>query len=264
MAEGVWSLKRATGELIDLPVNLDITLSPIVQSLSVVSPEARVGAFVDSSRIKLQSRRLNLFGKLSFASLSDARNAIADLGWMLSGGIIQLYPRETKQRYIRAILETFSATSAVGGLVWDIEAELLAPDGFWLDETLTTYITSCAVPASVRFQLAAGGGWDVWPTIELSAVGASVTNPRIDNLTRNRFVLYTGTLTSGQKLVLDPDAVTAKIGTSGVINAINIEWFNPLDRFALIPQNQQMRLSAESIGTGGSLVLKLSWRRRWL
>lgn len=264
MADSPWLWVRATGEEIELPVTLDAEIGNAELPVPVTRPEGRDGGVVDDRRVTLAPRPLSLSGRLQFESLEDAYEQVARLGWILSGGVGQLYARDRRDRYIRAVLTRYAPEPEAGGLVWQVNADLIAPDALWLDLQEQVHKTTIMNAAGAEVSLQVGGQWKVWPRIFLSAAGGNVTNPRIGIMGTVRYVQYTGTLTAGQTLDLDPDLLTAKIGNTGVIGSINIGWFDPLDRFHLIPAVVRIRVSAGSIDVGAGLTAELRWRRRWL
>lgn len=257
-----WVWERATGERWEVPEHLDVVVEPFELSVAVYESAARDGAWVDTRRARIPPRKVIVTGRMSWDALDQSYDSLAALAWTFSGGVGKFY-RGSFARYLPAILTGFHPRNVVGN-VWDLTAEFTTPEPFWLSTSLST-VSASLTPTELSRQVAieVGGAWVVWPYITVSAVGAHVTNPKVTHPS-GRYWEYSGTLSAGQTLVVDPVELTAKIGTTSVLGNINLSWFDPYDRLYLAPVDRSLTFSASSIGSGGRADIVLTWRRRWL
>jgi len=258
-----WLWERSTGQQVPIPEVFDVVVAPVELQVAVYEPAGRDGAWVDTRRARIPPRRVTIRGRLAFETVREALDSLAGYAWQWSGGPGKLYYGDVS-RYLELVLVQYN-TEPVLGLVWDIEALFVAPRPFWqnsFESSVSGYVTPSQLSSNLDLQV--GGGWIVWPRVTVSAVGAAVTNPRVEHPS-GRYLQYSGTLQAGETLVVDPDALTAKVGPTDVLGSINLSWFDPqAGRLYLAPDDTRLTISASAIGTGGRADFTISWRRLWL
>lgn len=98
-----------------------------------------------------------------------------------------------------------------GGLVWDSEGVVWDAIGaIW--EAGTGGGANIVTTSSIQ---------PVYPILEI--VGP-IDNPTVENLTNNGTIRFNGSLTDGQKLVINMEAQTATLNGTNVINEISGDW----------------------------------------
>lgn len=251
------------GQTYSLPQTLDFVPSQLEWSLPSWQRPEREGLGVLASAAKLQGRSAQLTGLLQFASLGAARDELARLVRILSAGEILVYPRDARDRYMRAVLTEWHAEPDVGGLLYRVEARLLCPLGLWESAVESSIGATLSTGAYVDFQVTPGGQWRVRPVVEFSASGGSVTNPALTVVGTDRSVQYSGTLAAGQTVRFDPDGPDVTLlPSTRALDKANDEWLDPARRLWLPPEQVTLRLSG-SLGTGASLSVSLLWRQLW-
>lgn len=259
---GKWKLETDKYGSIELPDSYEVIIGPLEREVPVYSPAGRPGVVVDTQWVQPGPREVRLKGRREFGGLEEADLWHSWLAMLLSSGRCKLYPRYGQQRYLEVVMRSIH-WEHVGALVWEVEADLLAPEPFWLfwHEWSVEFTISSSSPSTTLTPYV-NGTWWAWPKIIIQAIGGNVTNPQFTNNSLSLVVSYNGTLLAGQTLVLDPVALTAYVGSTGVVDKINLEWFAPLSRFRLDPGLNTVTFSASSVGDSakGWLV----WRDRWL
>jgi len=261
----LWEIR---GETYELPSTWDFLPGPVEWRVPVFGRAELEGSDVDTARIRIQPRAAQLRGLSQYPDLATARDQISRWASILSGDVGRMYPRDSREVYMRAVLRQWAATWDVGGLLVEVQAEFLCPLGLW--ESTTVYSASWSTTsASGTIQLVdVGGGHRVWPRITMTVTGgsASATNPRVEVLDGSgnpvRAFRFSGTLSAGSTLVADPTVPRATLDSQDVTAAVNAEWLAPSGRLWLPHTGATLRLAADSLT--GTLSVTLEWRRLWL
>lgn len=251
------------GVTYSLPRTLDFVPAQVEWNVPTWQRPEREGLGVLPQAAKLAGRLAHISGTLQFGSLAAAREELARLVHILSGDEILVYPRDTRDRYMRAVLTDWRADADVGGLLYRVEAQMLCPRGLWEAAVESTAQATLSQSGSVDFTVTVGGQWRVYPTVEFAAVGGSVTDPSLAVVGTDRVAQYLGTLQAGQTVRWVPEVpAVILLPNTRVTDKANDEWLDPSRRLWLPPGPVTLRLAA-TLAAGATVTATLRWVPLW-
>lgn len=168
-----------------------------------------------------------------------------------------------------AIIDGFSSLETMAARQRaEMTVALTLVDSFWSDVNTTTDATTPSATMPQTLRLTDPGTAPVDDSI-ISITGP-ISNPRVTCPASGSWVQYTGTVPSGQTLVIDTGAATAKIGNNSVLSLVT---HGGTARFMVIPPRNsgsmtdtgfQTTLSLTGTGTGSTTKFSVQYNRKHL
>lgn len=142
-----------------------------------------------------------------------------------------------------------NAIAAMRKIDFDFDFEMESPFEQAINRTRHTQVISSSPTA---FDLTPLGSTFTKPKLIFSATAGDITSLTLENLTTGESVSYTGTVTSGDNLVIDCQEETVfNDGVDDIANHIN-------DFLSLQPMTNKLKF------TGSNCTIKLDWFNRYL
>lgn len=156
-------------------------------------------------------------------------------------------------RFLRGHLSDLDQEHLASLKVYDFSWKFTMPEPFYQATTKTRNKQSLS-SSPLTFTLIVGGNVFSRPVIKITAGGSNITTLTIENLTTGQYMSYVGTITAGNSLIVDTEALTVQ--NNGSDDLANLTGDSEM---VFLPGDNQIRITSSA--TGGTS--RIDWFDRW-
>lgn len=159
--------------------------------------------------------------------------------------------------------QAFDFSTMANGTRAEFAVELKIPAAFWEDMDSISFETAAGITTGTNFEVVGASGGSAPIDDAILKIDGAVTNPKLIDLTTNDWVMYSGTVASGEQWVVDANAWTTVKGTTNLLGDTTHSGTRLLT-LTPHPVTGLVSLRFEGSTTDSGTKITVIARRKWL